>query len=92
MAPADSEQINPPVRGQQLLLPPHPDGHAPAFLTEKQLAERWAVSVKFIQNQRYEGRGVAYHKLGSAVRYRLDDVIAFEQECRRTSTSQGDGQ
>ena len=58
-------------------------------LTEKELAQRWSVAVKTLQNQRVAGCGLSYLKIGRSVRYRLIDVIAFEEGARRMSTSEG---
>jgi hypothetical protein len=57
------------------------------FLSEHDLAARHKVSVKSLRNQRVQGTGVAYLKLGASVRYRLADIEAFEEAHRRTSTS-----
>lgn len=48
-------------------------------LTTEQLAERWACSTGWLQNQRSEGVGVRYMKLGALVRYPLDAVEEFER-------------
>lgn len=53
------------------------------FLTEKQLADRWQVSDKKLQADRWLGVGVSYLKLGRAVRYRLSDVRAYEDQQRQ---------
>jgi excisionase family DNA binding protein len=58
-----------------------------AYLTEKELAERLSVSVKWLQKMRLAGGGIPYCKFGSAVRYPLDQVIAFEEASLRASTS-----
>lgn len=58
------------------------------FFTEEQLAQRWGVSKKLLQKQRGSGAGCPYYKLGQgAVRYRLRDIKQFEQDARRSSTS-----
>jgi hypothetical protein len=57
------------------------------FLTEKQLAERHQRSVKTLRNARVYGGYVPFVKIGRSVRYRLSDVIAFEQAGMRRSTS-----
>lgn len=55
-----------------------------ALLTDKDLAKRWGVSVRTIGRWRADGKtppSVAIgHRggFGQGVRYRLDDVIAFE--------------
>lgn len=56
-------------------------------LTETQLAERWAMSVKTLQAWRERGNGLAFIKLGKAVRYRLTDIEYFEAKNLETNTS-----
>jgi hypothetical protein len=58
------------------------------FLTEKDLARRQNMSVKFLQKQRQVGDGVPYHKIGNRVLYRLRDIVAYERENFRKNTSQ----
>lgn len=58
------------------------------FLNEKELARRQNMSVKFLQKQRLVGDGVPYHKIGNRVLYRLRDIVAYERENFRKSTSQ----
>jgi hypothetical protein len=57
-------------------------------LNEKQLAERWGVSVRTLQAARVKGDGVPFVRIGRAVRYRLEDVLAYEQARLRTNTSE----
>ncbi|PCI41458.1 MAG: terminase [Rhodospirillaceae bacterium] len=59
-----------------------------AYLTETDLAIRWQVSKKLIQKHRYDGTGVPFLRIGRLVRYRREDVVAYEEACRRTSTSE----
>lgn len=49
------------------------------LLTENDLAARWRLSPKTLQAARIRGTLVRYVKIGRAVRYRLADVIAYEQ-------------
>lgn len=49
------------------------------FFDERKLARRWDVSCKLLQKWRSLGQGPRYRKLGSAVRYALSDIVAFEQ-------------
>lgn len=49
-----------------------------ALLATSQLAERWGCSPGHLKNLRCAGRGPAYVRLGSNVRYRMSDVLAFE--------------
>ncbi|MGE0502082.1 MAG: helix-turn-helix transcriptional regulator [Rhizobiaceae bacterium] len=59
---------------------------APLFLTERELAQRWALSAKTLRNWRVSGLGPPFVKIGGAVRYSLDAVEAFESEQARSST------
>lgn len=59
-----------------------------ALLTQSTLAGRWLVSEKKLESDRYTGRGCPFIKIGSSVRYRLADVIAFEEANLRRSTSE----
>jgi hypothetical protein len=56
-------------------------------LNEKQLAARWDVSVRTLQAARVNGSGVPFVRIGRSVRYRMEDVLAYEQRRLRTSTS-----
>jgi hypothetical protein len=58
-----------------------------AFLTETQLAARHQRSVKTLRNARVSGGYVPFVKIGRSVRYRLSDVLAFEQAALKRSTS-----
>jgi hypothetical protein len=57
-------------------------------LNEKQLAERWGVSIRTLQATRVKGGGVPFVRIGRSVRYRLEDVLAYEQARLRTNTSE----
>ncbi len=56
----------------------------PAF-TETELARRWNVSAKTLQRWRCDGFGPPYIKLSKAVRYLVDEVVAYEQAHRQGS-------
>ena len=49
-------------------------------LTENQLAERWGLSIKTLQDWRRKGTGVAYLKLGKAIRYPHEIVTKYEAD------------
>lgn len=59
------------------------------LLTEAEVARRQSRSIKTLQNQRVSGGGIPFLKLGRSVRYRLSDVIAWEEAGRCYSTSSG---
>jgi hypothetical protein len=60
------------------------------FLTEEQLATRHQRSVKTLRNARVQGGYVKFVKLGRNVRYRLSDVLAYEEANVQRSTSETD--
>jgi hypothetical protein len=60
------------------------------FLTEAQLAARHQRSVKTLRNARVSGGYIPFVKIGRNVRYRLSDVLAFEQAALKRSTSDGE--
>jgi hypothetical protein len=59
------------------------------LLTERDLSRRHGCSVKKLQADRLKGVGIAYVKLGRLVRYRLCDILAYEEAHLRNSTSEG---
>jgi hypothetical protein len=60
------------------------------LLTEQQLAARWSIAPKTLRNARVEGRLLGFVKIGRSVRYRLSEVIAFEEQNSVRSTSGGE--
>lgn len=62
-------------------------GNLESLIDERALARRWSISTRTLQNQRVAGRGLPFVKIGRAVRYRIADVIAFENDQLRVSTS-----
>lgn len=57
-------------------------------LNQRQLAERWDLSEATLERWRCEGIGPVFLKLQGQVRYRIEDVKAFEAESLRKSTSE----
>ena len=55
----------------------------PLLMHERTLAKRWGKSIRTLQRWRASGYGPPYILLGSSVRYRCDDVLAFEASMRR---------
>ena len=55
-------------------------------MTQTELAERWRLSEATLERWRTESAGPLFLKLGNQVRYRVQDVEAFEAEMLRTST------
>ena len=50
------------------------------MLKPRDLADRWQVPQRTLGQWRYQGSGPAYIKIGGAVRYRVADVEAYENE------------
>ena len=47
------------------------------------LAARWKKSPRTLLRWRVAGGGPAWIRIGNSVRYRLDDILAFEDRMRR---------
>jgi hypothetical protein len=47
-------------------------------LDQKQLAERWLISPRTLEQWRWQGNGPLYLKIGGRVVYRLSDIESFE--------------
>lgn len=61
------------------------------FLTELQLSVRHQRSVKTIRNDRLRGGYIPFVKVGRLVRYRMSDVLRYEEAQLQTSTSSVQG-
>lgn len=59
--------------------PSNSGGHDPAFLTQAELAERWRMSVRTLDRWRDLAKGPPWLTLNGRIRYRLEDVEAFER-------------
>ncbi len=57
------------------------------LINEHQVAARLGLKVATLRRWRWAGRGPPFFKLGSAIRYAAEDIDAFIQAARRTSTS-----
>jgi hypothetical protein len=56
-------------------------------LNQRELAKRWDVSEATLERWRSDGIGPVFLKLQGQVRYRIEDVEAYETDCLRRSTS-----
>jgi hypothetical protein len=50
----------------------------PVFLTTADVANRWKMSPRSLEGWRDKGIGPTYHRIGSRVRYHINDIEAFE--------------
>jgi hypothetical protein len=56
------------------------------YLTTKELAKRWGFGPGTLEAWRTKGIGPKFLKVHTSVIYALDEVLAFEAGCTRTST------
>lgn len=49
-------------------------------LTQSELAHRWKISPRSLEKWRTAGLGPDFLKIGGRVRYREEDVLAYEAE------------
>ena len=52
------------------------------YLNEKQVAALTGLAVQHLRNSRCRGRLFPYHKIGSSIRYKLADILAFMERRR----------
>ncbi|MFP4561572.1 MAG: hypothetical protein ACLFQ3_09655 [Thiohalorhabdus sp.] len=61
------------------------------YLTPKQLAERWDVSLRALREMRYRADGPDYLRLNQkTIRYPIEAVIAYEREHFRQVQEDGE--
>jgi predicted site-specific integrase-resolvase len=58
------------------------------LMTQRELCNRWQVREATLERWRSAGIGPIYVKLGGQVRYRREDVLEYEANCLRKSTSE----
>ncbi len=63
------------------------DDNLKSLLNEYEAAARLALKVATLRRWRWSGHGPPFIKIGAAVRYDPDDVEAFIEAGRRSSTS-----
>lgn len=54
----------------------------PQYLNEHQVSDITNLALSTLRNQRFQGRGIPYYKVGRAVRYNYQDVIDFMEACK----------
>lgn len=55
----------------------------PVYLTQRDLATRYRLSVRTIERWRADRYGPAWITIGASIRYRMSDVLAWEAGQRR---------
>ncbi len=56
-------------------------------LNQTELARRWRISPRTLERWRWVKQGPAFLKIGTHVVYRIEDVVAYEAEQRRTGSA-----
>jgi len=51
------------------------------LMTQEELAFRWKISEATLERERSLKRGCRYMKIGGLIRYRLQDVLEYEETC-----------
>lgn len=64
---------------------------APTLLTEAECALVRKMAKASVRRERWAGGGPPYIKMGRRIRYDLNDLIAWLDASKRTSTSDGGG-
>jgi hypothetical protein len=53
------------------------------LIRERQLAQRWDKSIRFLQRLRRGKAGPPWLRIGGSVYYRVEDIVAFELALRQ---------
>jgi Helix-turn-helix domain len=72
---------------EQVVLPGAQHTSPVRHLHQIELARRWNISPRTLENWRWLGQGPAYLKVGGRVLYRIEDVETFEAANLRTSVT-----
>ncbi|QDC10093.1 DNA-binding protein [Oceanicola sp. D3] len=62
-------------------------GAGEQLLRKRELAKRWKISIRTLERWQADGFGPRWLLLGGSVRYRLSDVIAYEDAQSRGGQS-----
>ncbi|MBP9674326.1 MAG: helix-turn-helix domain-containing protein [Bacteriovoracaceae bacterium] len=57
------------------------------LMTPEELADRWGVSLLTLDRLRWSGKGPAFFRPGRVVKYRVQDIEAYEEQKSRQSTA-----
>lgn len=56
------------------------------LLTEADLADRWHISPKTLRNQRVQGEGPCFIRIGRLIRYPLGEILKIEADLRQSTS------
>ena len=54
--------------------------HMGGYLTPKSLAKRWSMRIETLQRWRVANEGPRYVKIGGRVKYKIADILKYENE------------
>lgn len=54
----------------------------PVYVDEREVSRIVGRAIQTLRNDRMNGQGIPYSKVGRSVRYRLEDVVAFMERCK----------
>jgi len=57
------------------------------FITTKELAWRWKISISSLKQWRISGKGPPHHKFGGRVLYKIKEIEQYEREKLKLHTS-----
>ncbi|WP_425102487.1 helix-turn-helix transcriptional regulator [Tropicibacter sp. S64] len=61
------------------------------MMTQRNLATRWQLTIRTLERWRADGCGPAWVQIGGSIRYRTDDVLAWEEAHRTEPGGEGAG-
>ena len=67
---------------------PSNPGDLPIFLTQAQLADLLAISIRTLERQRHDGESIPFRKVGRRILYGRDDVLRHLDACAYRSTAE----
>jgi Helix-turn-helix domain len=88
---SDSWKTDSPLGKAELALASRKRSPRTRHLNQVELADRWGLSPRTLENWRWRGEGPPFVKIGRKVVYRLIDVEAYEHEQLRTKSRPMDG-
>lgn len=62
------------------------------YITEREVSRMTSRALSTLRNDRFNGRGIPYCKVGRSVRYSRDDVVAYMESTKISTTSGQKGQ
>lgn len=81
VGPGGAKGISPPGAGSEGAGQPGPAGHPDkTFLRQKELATRWHMSPRTLEDWRHDHKGPPFIAFGRTVRYDLDEIERYEAE------------